>query len=247
MPEDTKILVLALHHSQSAAQALAAALPADLADQVAIVHKVFGALSSPYRAAAARAVHAKSMVGALAEECGLTDWSAERYPVTVAISWSAGYAWVDTALDHGAKLDGWVALDSGYGPVHTGVFQLAEDAAAGKRGLTFTWTDIETKPAYPSTGDYARGIEGHVAPRGLLQIEHLAHDPDALADARKKAAASRAAQARGEHAPDLDAVGAFWRAEHIGALQRGPELLIDMLRSLMARNSASPVAQLAPA
>ncbi len=220
-------LVLALHHSASAVDALRMGLPPDLAPYVTIGRKVYGDLSGAYRSAASRMVRG-DMVAALADEMGIPDVSS--FARVLVISWSAGYGWIDTALDHGAILDGWIALDSGYGVPSRGVLDLARRARRSEAIYAAVYTDIATEPAYPSTRAYLEAVEAGAGPAaGLFSIERRAHDHAALAAAQRQGG---------------DAAGAFWRNEHVAAYRRGPEMLAAALRALEAP-AAVDVAQTA--
>jgi hypothetical protein len=189
-------------------------------------------LSSPYRQLARdlrRRSPAKSspppFLPALLQRLGVAP--LDMWERIAIVSHSAGWALVEelfaTPIDR-SRIDGWIALDSGYGSVDPGVVRYARSAAERRAVLWSGVTDVPTY-GYASSLAYAREIlkraagfdgdapDGLVHEAGWLRVERHAHDPAAL-----------------HHARD---VGAFWRAEHSASLTEwGPSLVAGALALL---------------
>jgi hypothetical protein len=144
------------------------------------------------------------------------------YDQVLLVTWSAPYALAEELLQlpvDALALAGWVALDSGYGSPTRGVLELARRARVGRALYWAGYTDVPTY-TYPSSGDFLEAVQKAAgAPLGGFRVEHWAHDP----------AAAIVAQHAGS-----GALGAYWRAEHLGALRRGPEWMVEALQALQA-------------
>lgn len=210
-------LVLALHHAADAVSALDVAV-ANRGD-VEVRGKVINGLSSAYHAYAAHLHSGGRILPALAKDLGAEHGIAD-YDRVLLVTWSAPYALAEDLLaieEDADALTGWIALDSGYGHPTPGIVELAKKAAAGEKLYYASYTDIETKPDYPSSADFLVEVQkraGATAPVGLFDVQHLAHNAGAYKAAHDK--------------------GAFWRGEHISALHRGPERLAAALDALDA-------------
>lgn len=205
--------LLLLGHVADAAPFRAALAGLDVEARTFLVN----GLSSAYRLFAARLRTGGRVLPALLRHAG-AERPIEGYERIIFATWSAPYALVEELLRSdadAATIIGWIALDSGYGTPPAGVVDLA---ARARMGLALYWaghTDVPTS-GYPSSGQYLAAVRARAGePAGLFRVEHWAHDP----------AARRAA-------PD---VGAFWRAEHVGALRRGPAFV----RAALDASSAS--------
>ena len=173
-------------------------------------------LSSAYRLFAARLRTAGRVLPALLRHAG-AERPIEGYERIVFATWSAPYAMIEELLRSdadAAAITGWIALDSGYGTPPAGVVDLA---ARARMGLALYWaghTDVPTS-GYPSSGQYLAAVRARAGePAGLFRVEHWVHSVEAR-----------------RAAPD---VGAFWRAEHVGALRRGPAFVRSALDALIA-------------
>ena len=149
------------------------------------------------------------------------------YERIVFVSWSAPYALLQDLAsrdDDAAALAGAVMLDSGYGPVTPGEAALAKRARAGRAVLFAGATDVPTTGYASSRAHLADLCRQAGEPTGGFHVELWEHDAAALHAAHDK--------------------GAFWRAEHIGALHRGPALVARALAALDAMGDAvAPSAQ----
>lgn len=143
------------------------------------------------------------------------------YERIVFVSWSAPYALLQDLAsrdDDAAALAGAVMLDSGYGPVTPGEAALAKRARAGRAVLFAGATDVPTTGYASSRAHLADLCRQAGEPTGGFHVELWEHDAAALHAAHDK--------------------GAFWRAEHIGALHRGPALVARALAALDAMGDA---------
>jgi len=185
-----------------------------LSPEVELCAFVEPGLSSAYHALAARLRRGGRLLPALLAHAEAS-MSADAYERIVFVSWSAPYALLEELLVHpadAAALAGWVALDSGYGDPTPGVVDLARRAREGSALYWAGFTDVPTA-GYRSTGAFLAEVRRRAGdPAGLFHVEHWPHDPEVYAAARDK--------------------GAFWRREHIGALQRGSAFLAAALEAL---------------
>ena len=142
------------------------------------------------------------------------------YERIVFVSWSAPYAMLQslaTREDDAAALAGAVLLDSGYGPVTPGEVAMAKRARRGEAILWSGATDVPTHGYASSRAHLADLCRQAGEPTGGLHVELWEHDPAALHAAADK--------------------GAYWRAEHIAALRRGPAFVVRALAALDAMAS----------
>lgn len=219
------ILVIALHHDTGPTEALRAACAGH---DVEVIGHVVPGLSSAYHAYAASLRHDGRLLPALAKAIGAKQ-DLEAYAQRVIVSWSAPYAFVEDVLAvpaDAAIVDAIVMLDSGYGEPSAGVVALAKRARDGGAVYFAGYTDVPTS-GYLSSGQFLAKVQAEAgAPSGGFRVDHWSHD-----------------QAVERAAPDK---GAFWRAEHIGALHRGPALLADALAALGAAPTAAPSSPVEP-
>ncbi len=223
-----KTLVIAAHVGPAAAPEFAAVL----GDDVELRCFVENGLSSAYHALAARLRGPDGrLLPALIAHAGARS-DVEAYDRIILLTWSAPYALAEELLSHpddAASISGWVALDSGYGVPTPGVIDLARRAYAGKSLYWAGATDVPTV-GYADSRHFLASIASQIGATwngygssicGLLRFEQWAHDGSALAAAHDQ--------------------GAFWRAEHIAALHRGPAFLAAALAALGAGTVAPTI------
>lgn len=203
-------LALAFHHAPETVAALRVANPG-----VEIRGLLIPGKSSVYHARAAQLRDKDGrLLPALCEALGLHQPGV--HDRIVLVSWSAGYAMVEELLDNdddAAFIDGWVALDSGYGTPTDGVDSLSIRAALSPtdehepQAYFASYTDI-VPPGYPSTRDFLRALG---PPSGLFDVEHIpGDDADAHIRAlhrgpeRLRACLAALADARGPATPHGD-------------------------------------------